>query len=130
MSETLLGVLIGGVIASAMPIIVFLDSRSKWQKEKQITRLQQKKELYESEFAKASKQLRRLLEEKKVGTDIFLFDISLPEEIKKQYKKLMDEKNNKSSIKVNYWQLDLLMKKYIKSIDDAIDKLIDLKKIG
>ncbi len=100
-------------------------------KRKKIARLEQKKELYKNQFEKASKELRRLVEEKRTGTDIFFFDVSLPEEIRKQYQKLLDErKSNPKSVKSNYWQLDMLMKKHFKSIDDEIDKLINLKNIS
>ena len=131
MNEALLGVIIGGVIASILPIIIFFDSRSKWEKEKKMARLEQKKELYKNQFEKASQELLRLLEEKRTGADIFFFDISLPEEVRKEYQKLLDErKSNPESIKSNYFRLDISMKKYIKTIDDEIDKLINLKNIS
>jgi hypothetical protein len=127
MSETLLGVIIGGILSSIIPTIMFFDSRTKWLTEKQITRLESKKITQENNFKKACTQLLRLLEEKKVGHEIFHFDISLPKEIRKVYDKLLSEKEDPKKSQKNYWDLQIQMMQYLESIETEIDELINLQ---
>ena len=125
MSETLQGVLIGGFIGLLMPLITLRSTNSKWEKEKQLERLKQKKEHYKAAFDKAADKLAEFIETRMMSTDVLDFDISFPKEVSKAFK-IMIEDDDKSPEKTrgNYWLLIASMKKYLKSLDDEIDKII------
>lgn len=128
MTDTLMGVIIGGSIALIMPVISLIYSHHVWKREKKVERLEYKKKEYEKLFNKGLKEIGKFLRTKTANIEILDFESRMPEEILQEYRRLIDDKNkfDVKKSKNNYWLLSLSMRRYVQSIDDEIDKAVGL----
>ncbi len=125
MSDTLIGVIIGGVLASVVPIISLFQQYGQWKKEKKLMYLQQERERLRELYTNSYKKIieETVLEK---NTPEFLSEILflLPEKIRMEF---MTFRSNAKTIpddkKVEY--LFVLSDQMKKSLDD-IDRQIEI----
>jgi len=123
MSETLIGVLIGGLLSSLGTWITIAVQHRRWAIETKIARLNAKRERLEVAYERTLDSVRN-----GVNTDFYSsnmmseIEILFPDAVSKAFNELMDEKDRSEfKIKMHYYNIALAMKKSLKSIEDKID---------
>lgn len=126
MSDTLLGVIIGGLIATGTSLIPIFFEYKKWKKEKKIENLKLKRKEFEILFTQTQKALSNALQ-KDAYPVTMLCDIEylLPKEVLDRFNKMILEKDRRLiKMQSHYYDICRLMKKSISDIDTKIEKEI------
>ena len=126
MSEGLLGVVIGGILASFGTILTLIIENNRWKKEKRIEYLKDKKEKLDESYTKAISELNTALNEDNFPIDLVNnFRYQYPDGVANEFWKIFDDKDKSvENKKRHYWKICEEMKKSIVSIDTEIDRII------
>jgi hypothetical protein len=126
MSDTLLGVIIGGAIAILGQSISLFINHIKWKKENRIRYLQSKRQKLEEIFKKINEELSKGIENNNYSwdtiTDVFYLCPNIVVDAFSQFMQQKDEssKNNLSHLD----HITAAMKVSLSEIDSQIEKLI------
>ena len=129
MSETLVGVLIGGLIASIAPIANLYFESKKWKRDSQLEYLKQERERLSTLFEDTLDELANAMIENSYSSKMTSeITILMPKEVSEKFMSFMDEKDKtESNCKTAYLGIAVEMKKCLKDIDDKISNLIGIK---
>lgn len=124
--DAIIGVLVGGLIASIIPLITLRVNSEKWRKEKRILYLEQKKQKLEIVFNELNKDLFDALAGNKNNSKIVDYTFLCPGNVLslsgKIFNSIVDGDSEKASIMLS--QLNVMMGDYLKEIDKEIDQAL------
>ena len=129
MSDILLGVLIGGLIASITPIVmIFLDHR-RWQRQSTLEQLRFERQRLERIFRGNLKRFSKAIAENSYPSDMIMdFILTMPKEVSSKFKEFLADPNKTDATgKKVYVDLVLSMKKSLSDIDSKIEDIISQK---
>ena len=127
MSETLIGVLIGGLIASFAPLVTLWAESRRWKLEKKLERLREKRSQLERLSAGILPQLSQAMADNsypsQMTSEILVF---MPGPVSDRFHKWMAE-NDKDAAKgkLAFMDICVAMKKAMSDVDAEIVQLID-----
>jgi len=126
MSETLLGVIIGGIIGLIPTLIVSFIEYKKWKKERNIAILQQKREKMEKLFDEAYEKIHQGMEEGSFSIDMITDILRLsPRKVSEAFDKMMLDKNESiENQRTHLLEISIEMKNSLAEIDKDIESII------
>ena len=124
MSDALVGVIIGGLIASITPVVNLIYKDKKWRKEKRIENLRIKKEELERKYGECREKLYEGLQEGSYDADmVFNFEIIFPQNVSEAFSNMMyDEDKSFEAKKKHSFLIITEMKKSLVKIDKEIEE--------
>ena len=126
MSETLLGVIIGGLIASVTPITMLILDYRRWQRQAMLEQLRLERNRLEKMFRVNLKKLSQAIAENSFPSDMIMdFILTMPKEVSTKFKEfLADPDKTDAKYKKAYIGLVSSMKKVLSDIDSRIEDII------
>ncbi len=124
--DTLIGVIIGGLIASVAPATTIIADHLRWKREAKLTHLKAERDKFERRFRDTLEQLSKAMARNsypaEMTSDIM---IMLPKEVSDRYLAFLEEKD-KSTPKCRqaYLEVAAKMKEYLTDIDNYIEALV------
>lgn len=122
MSEALVGVIIGGTIASLTPVINLYLSEKRWKREAKVSHLEQKRKRLEEAFKGTLDRLTRAMVENFYPSDMMSdFDFLFPREVSEAFESMIKD-GDKSELnrKVHFYKISRSMKKSLADLDGQI----------
>lgn len=126
MTETLQGVIIGGSIASIIPIIAMINDHIKWKKERKIEYLKMKKDKLEQKFKDVYKEISEGKIKEKYPVDV-VSDITsiLSENVSAEITKFIYLKSDDhEKVILALYDISRAMKVELKDIEKEIELVI------
>jgi hypothetical protein len=126
MSEILIGVIIGGLIASIAPVFTLFIDQRRWRKESKLSYLLSERKNLESLYSKNLKRFSKSIAENSFSSDMISeFLITMPQEVSSTFKDFMTDPN-KTEKKCKQFYLDLAsaMRKSLNEIDNKIKAIM------
>ncbi|MDP1646280.1 MAG: hypothetical protein Q8L71_12420 [Thiobacillus sp.] len=126
MSDTLIGVIIGGLIGSIGPLSTLILGHHRWKREAKLEYLKSERIRLEGLFERTLKQFAEGIEENSyssnMASDIMVL---MPSEVSEKYLDFMADKD-KTDLKCKHAYLDLAlaMKKILSSLDTEIRNVV------
>ena len=129
MSDILLGVIIGGLIASITPIVMIILEHRRWQRQAKIEQLRFERQQFEKRFRENLKRFSKAIAENSYPSDMIMdFILTMPKEVSAKFKEfLADPNKTDAKSKKVYINVVLAMKKILTDIDNKIENIISLK---
>jgi len=126
MSDTLLGVIIGGLIASITPIVMIILDHRRWQRQSKIEQLRFDQRRLERIFRGNLKRFSKAITENSYPSDMIMdFILTMPQEVSTKFKEfLADPNKTDEKCKKAYINVVSSMKKTLYDIDSKIENLI------
>ena len=126
MSDTLIGVLIGGTIASITPLVMLILDHRRWQRESKIEHLRSERKRLERMFRENLQRLSKAIAKNSYPSDMMMdFLLTMPKEISIQFKEFLADPNKTDArCKKVYLNIGLSMKKTLFEIDNKIKNII------
>ena len=126
MSDILLGVIIGGLIASITPIVMIILDHRRWQRQSRIEQLRFEQRRLERIFRGNLKRFSKAITENSYPSDMIMeFIITMPQEVSTKFKEfLADPNKTDEKCKKAYINIVSSMKKTLYDIDSKIENLI------
>lgn len=126
MSEVLIGVVLGGLIASIAPFLSLYFSEKRWRKETKINHLRQKRDKLETLFEKTLDKLSTAISENSYPSDMMSdFDFIFPKEVSEKFEEMMgDKEKDDLRKKFHFYDISKAMKKSLADIDKEINNEI------
>lgn len=126
MSDTLIGVIVGGFIASIAPITSLIINHLRWRREARIEYLrgerQRRESIYKDAFHKLSKGVADGNYPMDTISDIMIL---MPQDVNDLFEKLMDEIAKKTGKeKFVLMEIALAIKKHFSEIENQIEDLV------
>ncbi len=129
MSDILLGVIIGGLIASITPIVMIILDHRRWQRQATIEQLRFERQQFEKIFRENLKRFSKAIAENSYPSDMIMdFILTMPKEVSTKFKEfLADPNKTDAKCKKVYINVVLTMKKILSDIDNKIKDLTSQK---
>jgi len=129
MSDILLGVIIGGLIASITPIIMIILDHRRWQRQSKLEQLRFEQRRLERIFRGNLKRFSKAITENSYPSDMIMdFILTMPQEVSTKFKEfLADPNKTDEKCKKAYINVVSSMKKTLYDIDSKIENLISQK---
>ncbi|MGZ8918189.1 MAG: hypothetical protein ACXW0Q_13340 [Methylovulum sp.] len=126
MSQTLIGIIIGGVLSGLGTWLTIGIQHKRWILENKITRLNTKREKLEIAYEKTLMSLNEGMRNNDYSSNMMSdIEILFPEIVSKTFEELMSqEERSDEELKGFYYRIARDMKTSLKNIDDQIDDLI------
>ena len=126
MSDTLIGVIIGGMIASITPLVMLILDHRRWQRESKLEHLKSDRKRLEKLFKKNLQRLSKAIAKNSYPSDMIMdFLLTMPKEISILFKEFLADPNKTDSrCKKAYMSIFLSMKKTLSEIDFKIENII------
>ena len=126
MSDTLIGVIIGGVIASITPLVMLMLDHRRWQRESELEHLRSERKRLEKLFRENLKRFSKAIAENNYASDMIMdFLLTMPKEVAVKFKEFLADPNKTDSrSKKTYMGIVLSMKKILSEIDSKIENII------
>ena len=126
MLDTLLGVVIGGLMASVTPIVMLILDRKRWQLKSTLEQLRFERRRLENLFRENLKRFSKAIAENSYPSDMIMdFILIMPNEVSAIFKEfLADPKKTDEKSKKVYLNVISTMKKHLSDIDKRIEKII------
>ncbi|EGW20840.1 hypothetical protein [Methylobacter tundripaludum] len=126
MSQTLIGIIIGGVLSGLGTWLTIGIQHKRWILENKITRLSTKREKLEIAYEKTLINLNEGMKNNDYSSNMMSdIEILFPENVSKTFEELMSkEERSEQELREFYYRIALAMKTSLKNIDDQIDSLI------
>ena len=126
MFDTLLGVIIGGLIASMTPIVMIILDHRRWKRQSTLDQLRFERKRLEKIFRENLKRLSRAITENSYPSDMIMdFILTMPKEVSTNFKEfLVDPNKTDSECKKAYINVFSSMKKTLSDIDSNIENII------
>jgi len=122
----ILGVIIGGLIASVAPVTTVIADHLRWKREARLVHLKSERDKFEQRFRETLEQLAKAMARNsypaQMTSDIM---IMLPQEVSDRYLAFLEEKD-KSTPKSRqaYLEVAATMKEYLATLDKQIEALV------
>lgn len=128
MNETLIGVFVGGLIASIAPITTLIIDHKRWKKETILEYLKSERNRLNENFEKTLEKLSKAMAENSYPSDMVSeIMIMMPENVSDKFIEFIEDKDKtENKMKNTYLDLAVEMKVSLKEIDDKIEKLIEI----
>jgi len=129
MSDILLGVIIGGLIASITPIVTIILDHRRWQRQSTLEQLRFERNRLEKIFRGNLKRLSKAITENSYPSDMIMdFILTMPKEVSSKFKEfLADPNKTDAKCKKAYFNVVSSMKKTLSDIDSKIKNIISQK---
>jgi hypothetical protein len=126
MFDTLLGVAIGGLIASMTPIVMLILDYRRWQRQSTLEQLRFERKRFEKIFRENLKRFSKAIAENSYPSDMILdFILTMPKEVSTKFKEfLADPNKTDENCKQAYVNVVSSMKKALSDIDSKIESII------
>jgi Tfp pilus assembly protein PilE len=126
MSETLIGVIIGGIIASIAPVFTLIIDHRRWRRESKLAYLLSERKNLETLYAKNLKRFSKAIAENSFSSDMISdFLLSMPKDVSKTFKAFMaDPEKTEKKCKQFYMNLAVEMQKSLSEIDSKIETIV------
>lgn len=129
MSETLQGVLMGGIITSIIPLFGLFFENKKWKREKKLDYLKAKREKMEQQFKEAMEELYEIMrqdDKQYPFTLISDFEHIFPKPLNELFIKMVTEKDKtEQKTKECLMEINSEMKKHLTELDLRVEKLFE-----
>ena len=129
MPDILLGVIIGGLIASITPIIMIIVDHRRWQRQATLEQLRLERKRLEKMFRENLNRLSKAISENSYPSDMIMdFILTMPKEVSIKFKEFLANPNKTdATCKKILINIILSMKKSLSGIDYQIESLISQK---
>ena len=129
MPDILLGVIIGGLIASITPIVIIILDHRRWQRQATLEHLRLERKRLEKVFRENLKRFSKAISENSYPSEMIMdFILTMPEEVSTKFKEfLADPKKTDVTCKKVLINVVSIMKKSLFDIDHEIESLISQK---
>jgi len=126
MSETLIGVLIGGLIGSIAPFATLVFSHLHWKREANLAHLKSERTRLEQLFEKNIIRFGDAIKENSYPSDMSSdFIVLMPEKISELYDNFMEKMDNSPErCRVVYLEMSVAMKSELAKVDKKINDCI------
>ena len=126
MSDILLGVIIGGLIASITPIVMIILDHRRWQRQSKLEQLRFERKRLEKIFRGNLKRFSKAITENSYPSDMIMdFILTMPKEVSTKFKEfLADPNKTDEKCKKAYANVVSSMKKTLSDIDNKIESII------
>mgnify|MGYP001819034078 FL=1 len=126
MADILIGVVLGGVIASITPIVMLILDHRRWQRESKLEHLRSERQKLEKIFRESLKRFSKAIAENNYASDMIMdFLLTMPKEISIKFKEFLADPNKTDSrTKKAYMGIVLSMKKTLSDMDNKIENII------
>ncbi|MDX2439625.1 MAG: hypothetical protein QNK40_03665 [Desulfobacterales bacterium] len=126
MSDTLIGVIIGGMIASITPLVMLILDHRRWQRESKLEHLRSERKRLERMFRENLQRLSKAISKNSYPSDMMMdFLLTMPKEISILFKEFLADPNKTDSrCKKAYMSIVLSMKKTLSEIDSKMENII------
>jgi hypothetical protein len=126
MSDILLGVIIGGLIASVTPIVMIILDHRRWQRQSSLEQLRFERKRLEKIFRENLKRFSKAITENSYPSDMIMdFILTMPKEVSSKFKEfLADPNKTDEKCKKAYIIVVSSMKKILSDIDSKIENII------
>ena len=129
MPDILLGVIIGGLIASITPIVMIILDHRRWQRQATLEQLRLERNRLEKMFRENLKRLSKAISENSYPSDMIMdFILTMPKEVSTKFKEfLANPKKTDTTSKKALINVVSSMKKSLSDIDHEIENIISQK---
>jgi len=126
MLDTLLGVIIGGLIASMTPIVMLILDHRRWQRQSTLDQLRFERKRLEKIFRENLKSFSKAIAENSYPSDMIMdFILTMPKEVSIKFKEFLTDPNKTDEkCKKAYINVVSSMKKTLADIDGKIENII------
>lgn len=126
MSDILIGVIIGGLIASITPVVTLIVDHRHWIRESKLEHLRSERKRLEDIYSKNLKRFSKAIGENSYSSDMIMdFILTMPKDISATFKEFMSDPNKTDAkSKKAYINTVLLMKKSLSDIDKKIENIV------
>jgi hypothetical protein len=126
MSEILIGVIIGGLIASISPVFTLVIDHRRWKRESKLTYLMTERKNLETLYSKNLRRFSKAIAENSFSSDMISeFLLSMPKEVSATFKAFMaDPEKTEKKCKQFYMNLAVAMRKSLAEIDNKIETIV------
>jgi|GEM_PF-754845 len=126
MTDILLGVFIGGFIASITPIIMIILDHKRWQRQLKLEQLRFERQRLEKIFRVNLERLSKAIKENSYPSDMIMdFILTMPKDVSSKFKGFLANPNKTDTTgKKAYVDVVLSMKKTLSDIDSNIENII------
>jgi len=126
MIETLIGVIVGGLIASLAPLVSLIMDQKRWKRESELEQLRIERERLEKTFRYNLTDLFRAMRENNFPSEMISeFTLTMPKEVSARFREFMaDPDKNDAKCRKAYMDIVALMKKSLAGVDAKIDQMI------
>ena len=126
MLDTLVGVGIGGLIASTTPIVMLILDHRRWQQQKALEHLRSERKRLENIFRENLARLSKAIRENNYPSDMIMdFILTMPQDVSAKFKSfLADPNKTDAKCKNAYLNVFSSMKKTLSDIDNKIESII------
>lgn len=127
MSEALIGVLVGGLIASIAPIASLLLEHRRWSREKRLEHLRKERDRLEMLFREALADLSRAMEQNSYPIQMLAdMNVLMPRSVMQRFNEWM-EKSDKTDQdrKEAFLEISIEMKSALAELDRKIETAIN-----
>ena len=126
MLDTLVGVIIGGMIASTTPVVLLILDHRRWQRQTTLEHLKSERRRLENIFRANLNRLSKAIRENNYPSDMIMdFILTMPQDISENFKSfLADPNKTDAKCKKAYLNVFSSMKKTLSAIDRKIETII------
>ena len=129
MPDILLGVIIGGLIASIAPIVMIILDHRRWQRQATLEQLRLERKRLERMFRENLKRFSKAISENSYPSDMIMdFILTMPKEVSTKFKEFLANPNKPdATCKKALINVVSSMKKNLSDIDSKIEIKISQK---
>ena len=129
MPDILLGVIIGGLIASVTPIVMIILDHRRWQRQATLEQLRLERNRLEKIFRENLKRFSKAISENSYPSDMIMdFILTMPKGVSAKFKEfLADPNKTDAKCKKAFITVVSEMKKSLSEIDHNIESIISQK---
>jgi hypothetical protein len=126
MFDTLLGVIIGALIASITPIVMIILDNRRWKQQSKLEQLRFERRRLEKIFRENLNRFSKAIHENSYPSDMIMdFILTMPKEVSTKFKEFLAEPNKTDAkCKRAYISVVSSMKKNLSDIDSEIESII------
>ena len=129
MPDILLGVIIGGLIASITPIIMIILDHRRWKRQARLEQRRLERKRLEKVFRENLKRFSKAISENSYPSDMIMdFILTMPGGVSTKFKEFLANPNKTdATCKKAYISIVSSMKKSLSDIDHEIESIISQK---
>ena len=126
MSDALIGVVVGGLIAALVQFVTARTGEKRWQFELRLSHLKAERERLEQIFEESLKSFGEGMANNSYSSNMIAdFSLLMPRSVKDKFFQIMDEKGKSiERIRQCYLDMAIEMKTALAEIDKKIEKLV------
>jgi hypothetical protein len=126
MFDTLIGVIIGGLIASITPIVMLVIDHRRWKRESKLEHLRSERRRLAAVFSKNLKGFAKAVLDNSYSSDMIMdFILNMPKDVSTKFREFMTDPNKTDAkCKKAYMNVALSMKASLSDIDHKIENII------